>query len=78
MFVISCFRVFFFMDDTLVSNNTPFRVITYHGSLTVQSYGRQLHISTKRTIQLFKLTFFGLILIPKDLVGSSMIGRLSE
>jgi hypothetical protein len=40
--------------------------------LTIQSYARQLNILTNRT------TAFGnySVLIPKDSVGSSLIGRL--
>jgi hypothetical protein len=46
--------------------------VIFHFSLTVQSYGRQLNILTNQTTSLD--VYF--ILIPKDLVGSSLIGWL--
>ena len=48
--------------------------VTFQSSLTVQSYARQLniHVVSNQTTALGMYS----LLMPKDLVGKSMIGRL--
>ena len=66
MFIV--FKKEFFGDPlSLGSCHVPF-----HSSLTVHSYARQLNILSNRTTALGMYS----VLIPKDLLGSSLISWL--